>query len=1254
MRRLFRALLPLVVLVGCRPAGRLQKPVPWNIDPGPQVTIDQHLPIAMIGLAEAYRHTFYEAMRRTGSGVDILEVGEGEAPDLTRYKAIYLQRQSAEAALQWRDQLQAAADAGCQIVQLGSSRGRSAVELPTAPQEVQAAAGAYFAQPSVENLTRFLQYAAITYAGASGEVPAAVQYPKVGYYHPDAPGLFTLYADYLAWRRPQADRPLIAVMIPEVLYFTDNLGMVDALVHRLEQFAVCVPTYGALPGEMQPDLVIPFWPAHLVADELRLDFTKNPAQAAPILQPVRFNEGTLDDWHAGRGFRSGSKLTVWFAGPEVIGAIEPRVIGWAAPQADGGLVHEPIDERIERFARRAERWCRLRSLPNSEKRLAIVHYRQRAAYLDTRQSLVRLLTTMGHDGYDIGELPEVDTLGTWLDATDWPLGQLELQELQRKGDWFARYPVKDYLKWFETLPESVRGEVVQWWGEPPGNLMVDRDDLLIPRLKLGRITLCALPPRADPANEDAVFHSLDTPPTHLYLAFYHWLQEGLEADAVMHLGTHGTLEFLPRNNAGLTECDYSDIALGDLPNINPYMVNNPQEAITARRRGMAVTISHNVPAYAETELPPELSTLHDRIGDYLGLDPGPVRDEAEAAILRAVATIKAIPDDLKAPGPATRRIERVHHFLHQLITEVTPQGVHTLGDRPAPDEAASMAFAVVRETLLQELLPGQHEPAAEQPLRKLVERVVAGEDPATVAGGDDAVAKALAEARDYAAKLAAADEIGATLAALRGEWIPSTVGGDPVRNPETQPTGRNLHGLQPRNIPSEAAWEVGRKMAAQLLARERATKGQLPDSVAFVLFGGEAIRHHGVSEAQILWLLGVRPVWQRGGAIGDLELIPRAELGHPRIDCVITSTGQYRDVFGDSLVLLQKAVELAAAADEPDNTLRPRVEELRRKFLVSGKSREEAELLATARVFAPAEGSYGAVEEAAKRSDFGRDEAAVGDAYLDKLGHAYGRDELWGRAEKQVFSAALKGVDAAVFSRSSQLYALLDTDHPFGFLGGLSQGVVQSGGKAPELYVNNLKSRGEAGAGTETVEEFMGREAQARYFNPQWVASMQAEGHAGALQMADFAENLWGWSVTAPEQLPSGLWDRAYEVYIQDALHLDVPQFMMTADPASLAQLAGRLEEAAVRGYWQATDQQLARIRQTQMEAQQQTQSRLEQTVPGGQATEQVTGKQFEEVKPTTSTAPQAGPLVLLGVLLGAAALFVLGALRQLRYRGPR
>ena len=586
--------------------------------------------------------------------------------------------------------------------------------------------------------------------------------------------------------------------------------------------------------------------------------------------------------------------------------------------------------------------------------------------------------------------------------------------------------------------------------------------------------------------------------------------------------------------------------------------------MTARRRGSATILSHLTPLLAPGGAQEELRPLREALEQY-------AKTKAEAPGLAAQYQATAQAEIRKQKLDVQLGLDldktawddvaaRAEEYLDEAESSAIPLGVHTFGTMPRPELQVEALAEFLRSGL----------GVSDAPYMEWATALADSRTPVPDARYGNAAIAQVEAGRAWLENLRAspARELDSTVRVLRGEYLASGPSGDPLRSPASLPSGRNLHDFDPSLIPTKAACSLGRKLAHDLLARVRQQTGEDAKKVSMVLWYGETIRHQGALECQALHLMGVEPRWNARGVVDDLRLIPEAELGRPRVDVVITIAGIYRDGFPDKALLLDRASRLVQQAG--DNTLsrntKKAVEELRKH----GLTEEQASRAAAARVFGPAPGDYGGgVANLAKQSKDAQQPGAVAEAYLRHNNHAYSA-EGWGETAPHALATQLEGNQAIVHSRATNLYGVLDNDDFFDFAGGLNAATKSvNGGKAPELYVANLRR-----AGKERLEDFrqtLSAELRGRVWNPKWIREMQRSGYAGAREMADHMENLYGWQATTPEKVDGSIWQENYDVYVRDRHNLGLKEFFNKENPHARQYLLARLLEVDRQGSYRFT-----------------------------------------------------------------------------------
>lgn len=1095
------------------------------------------------------------------------------------------------------------------------SRGRQLSEALIADLDV------YYSNGGVPNFNGFFCRLQAQFSGADGATCTAPEiHPQAGIYHPEAQGrIFASLDDFLTWKgvelRPEV--PLIGVLFHKAYMDSGLTGFVDDTLHRIETAgALAVPLYTSAMGNGEITALLSSGGQPRADVLINMQIMLNGAGrkeefeqlGIPVLQAMPYRGGEQADWEADPKGLDPQDIPFYLAQPEFAGLIDP-LFAAATRKADGDIVS--IERQLQAVIDKAMRLARLQRLPHEDVKTAIQFYNYPpgeknlgASFLNVPRSLERLLDAYAERGYNVEQTDEtrlIEELSGLL-APFYRDGKLEELLANERA---ARLPLETYQAWFDGLPEAVRQPILERWGKPQqaGLFLTGESAFVIPRLQLGKQVIMPQPPRGERLDdrEKALYHDTKVPPSHSYLAAYLWLREGFGADALVHFGTHGSSEWQPGKERGLDVLEAPYLVLGDLPVIYPYIVDNIGEALQTKRRGRAVTISHNTPSFGPAGLHGQLNELHDLLHQWLNMTEGEVRSATAARIQELTGELKidkdmaldmsAINDDFSA------FVDALHVQLHDLALEQQPLGLARFGVPADSDLRLLTVQQMLGKPLLaalapddpEELLLVDYEQIRSTPVWTLLDSHVRQNQPWT---GDPVIGELLERGRDYWQKLGNDSELDGYFGALQGRHVPSSYGGDPIKNPDSLPTGRNLYGFDPSRIPTREAWEAGKVAAERLIEQHRELHGDYPNKLAFTLWSVETMRHFGMLEAQVLAVMGFKPQWDAAGRVTGIEAIPAAELSRPRIDAVISATGLYRDQFPNVMHWLAQAADQASTLGEPDNVIAANSRRIEQALLARGLPAEEASLAARTRIFSSESGAYSTgLEDAALASDSfgeaadgGQDRAAgeekLAELYLERMQFAYGPDsERWGeKSTVNLYAEQLRGVQGAVLSRSSNLYGMLTTDDPFQYLGGLGLAVRHLDGQSPELYISNLRDADNPRS--ETAAGFLARDLRARYFHPGWIKSIQQEGYSGALEVLGTANNLWGWQVTAPETVRSDQWDEFKAVYVDDKLELGINKWFEKHHPQAQAQLIERLLEAARKEYWDTDAQTLQQLAQ--------------------------------------------------------------------------
>ncbi|MFE3447550.1 cobaltochelatase subunit CobN [Nonomuraea sp. NPDC059194] len=901
--------------------------------------------------------------------------------------------------------------------------------------------------------------------------------------------------------------------------------------------------------------------------------------------------------------------------PEFDGRIITVPFSFKEVDEDGLTVYAADPERAARVAGTAVRHARLRHVPNAEKKLVVMlsayptkHSRVgNAVGLDTPASTVKLLARLAEEGYDLGEgLPGVaDGDGDALIHALIAAGGQDQEWLTE--DQLAANPVRisadAYLAWYGTLPEELREAMERHWGPPPGELFVHEGDIVLAALRAGNVVVMVQPPRGFGENPIAIYHDPDLPPSHHYLAAYRWLSAEFGAHAMVHVGKHGNLEWLPGKSAGLSAACGPDAALGDLPLVYPFLVNDPGEGTQAKRRAHAVLVDHMVPPMARADTYGDIARLEQLLDEHASIAAmDPAKLPAIRAQIWTLIQAARLDHDLGlADRPHDTEFDdfllHVDGWLCEVKDAQIRDGLHVLGAAPEGAVRVDLVLAMLRARQMwagAQTLPGLREAlglsedgtaglaavdAAESTARALVEGMEARDwDPTAAravahsAGLPEERLEQVVRILEFAAtevvpRLArTSDELDHLLHALNGGYVPAGPSGSPLRGLiNVLPTGRNFYSVDPRAVPSKLAWETGQAMADSLLARYRTDTGEWPRSVGLSVWGTSAMRTAGDDVAEVLALLGARPVWDDASRrVTRLEPIPLAELARPRIDVTVRISGFFRDAFPHVVAMLDDAVRMIAALDEPDE------DNYVRAHVAADLGAHGDERRATMRVFGSRPGAYGAGLLPLIDSRNWRDDADLAEVYAVWGGFAYGRD-LDGVPARQDMESAYRRIAVAAKNIDTREHDIADSDDYFQYHGGMVATVRALTGRAPAAYVGD-STRPDA-VRTRTLSEETSRIFRARVVNPNWLAAMRRHGYKGAFELAATVDYLFGYDATTGV-IADWMYDKLTQAYVLDPVNRE---FMEKSNPWALHGIAERLLEAAERGMWEHPDPDVLR-----------------------------------------------------------------------------
>ncbi|HVM82029.1 MAG TPA: cobaltochelatase subunit CobN [Stellaceae bacterium] len=1101
-------------------------------------------------------------------------------------------------------------------------------QLSTLPSEASERLWRYLVEGGPDNALEFLRYAA-TLLGRAEEWREPRPLLRAGLYWPGEP-LPDLGTIERHW---QAKAPVAALVFYRALVQAADLAPVDALIAALaarglnplplfvqslrdpQAQAILAESFAAAP----PEIV-------LNATGFSVASPGGPtapsvAGDCPVLQVI-LASGSLARWHEGTRGLDPRDVAMAVALPEVDGRIVTRAVSFKGeaerdPLTEADLLrHAPVADRVAFVAELARNWVRLRRTPPKERRIALVlaNYPNKngrignGVGLDTPASVIAILRALAAAGYRVGEPPaDGDALMTELLAgptnarTHW----------SREGE--ESFSCASYNAFLASLPRALQDRVSERWGPPerdpffrPGELDCGR--FALSALRFGNVVVAIQPARGYNLDPVASQHDPALVPPHGYLAFHAWLADGFRAQAVVHVGKHGNLEWLPGKAVALSAECFPEAALGPLPHLYPFIVNDPGEGTQAKRRAQAVIVDHLTPPLTRAGSYGALAELERLVDEYFAAASGDPRRVRPLA-LRILDTARASGIAGECGIAATETVETALPKLDGYLCEIKERqirgGLHVFGSSPEGEDRTDLLLALAR-------LPRGTRPEDDSLLRALagdlglgfdpldadLAAAWAGPRPAALAGetpwrsvGDtverlEALARVLvpgtapAEAnwprtravlQEIGSRLApalaasGAAEIAGLLGGLAGRIVPPGPSGAPSRGrPEVLPTGRNFYSVDTRALPTPAAWALGWKSAALLVARHAQDHGNYPKRIALSAWGTANMRTGGDDVAQALALMGVRPRWEPStGRVIGFEVLPQSLLDRPRVDVTFRVSGFFRDAFANLIDLLDSAARAVAALDEPPalNPIAESVAAERAALVAAGVPEAEAQRRAGARVFGSKPGAYGAGLQALLDERLWRDDGDLAAAYLAWGSYRYGGGDE-GVEDASGFRARLGAVEAVVQNQDNHEHDVLDSDDYYQFEGGLAATVRHLAGAAPAVYHMD-HSRPERPRAATLAEE-IARVVRARVINPKWIGAMMRHGYKGAFEMAATVDYLFAFAATA-HAVSDRQFDAVYDAYLGDP---EVRRFLAERNPAALAEMAQRFAEAIDRGLW--------------------------------------------------------------------------------------
>ena len=1078
-------------------------------------------------------------------------------------------------------------------------------DISTVPAGVVTTAHTYLAEGGAKNLEHLYRFLSDT-----------VLLTGLGF---DAPEHMPMWG-HLERPASQLDdaAPRIAVLYYRAQHLAGNTAYIQALCDAIEaRGARPVPIFTAslrqAPAELLDELATVdvaittvlaaggTKPATAQAggDDEAWDVAQLAALDIPIIQGLALTSPRAD-WDENDDGLTPLDVATQVAVPEFDGRLITVPFSFKEHDADGLISYVPDAERCARLAGIAYRHARLRHLRNSEKKIVVMlsayptkHARiGNAVGLDTPASTLRVLRVMADAGYDLGD---TSAIPGYADMDGDTFMHAVIDAGGHDPEWLsdevlASNPLKlsreQYLEFFATLPEDMQAEMQEHWGAAPGTHYVnpETNEIYIAGLVFGKVVVMVQPPRGFGDNPVGIYHDPDLPANHHYLGTYYWLREVFGADAIVHMGKHGNMEWLPGKTVGLSASCYSDAAIDELPLIYPFLVNDPGEGTQAKRRAHATLIDHMIPPMARAETYGDITRLEQLLDEHANIaamDPAKlpaIRQEIWTLLTAAKMDRDLGWDERPDEEVFDDMLMHIDGWLCEIKDVAIRGGLHILGEEVSGEMRVDLVLAMLRARQLwggETAVPGLREAlglseegdetrarvdAAEEQARGLLTALdAAGWDKSAIPQIAEGLPADVAKILEFAAdeiipRLAQTPrEIDQVLHALDGGFIEAGPSGSPMRGLiNVLPTGRNFYSVDPKSLPSRLAWETGQLLADSLVERYQADhEGAYPKSVGLSVWGTSAMRTSGDDIAEVFALLGVRPVWDEASRrVIDLDVISLAELGRPRIDVTVRISGFFRDAFPHVLALLDDAVQMVAALDEP----------LDQNYVRAHAQDDGAEHVR--RIFGSKPGTYGAGLLQLIESGNWRDDQDLAAVYTTWGGYAYGRG-LDGVAAADDMRTAYKRIQVAAKNVDSREHDIADSDDYFQFHGGMVATVRALTGKDPDAFIGD--STRQETVRTRTLHEESRRVFRARVVNPRWIEAMRNHGYKGAFEMSATVDYLFGYDATTG-LMDDWMYETLTDTYVGDPTN---KEFFEQSNPWALRDISERLIEAADRGLWE-------------------------------------------------------------------------------------
>ncbi len=1056
-------------------------------------------------------------------------------------------------------------------------------------------------------------------------------YQDKGFFKPDAPRVLILVSN-LGPRSTTTARPVMA-LIKGLEQKGLNAYPVTGFFRRLEYIK-----------EVKPDIIVFFAHGRVAPGQPDEAAQLLKETNAPLLCPIVLFE-PYDTWQNNQKGMSGGNLSQNLIVPEIDGGTVPFVIGAQFPNQKGLMVFREIPERIESFCQLVENLTKLQRKANNDKRVAIVYYKGpgrnalTATGLNVTPSLLNLLHTLKAAGYTTGDLPATESALFEKIQKEGPVigayAQGATNELLHNGN-PELIPVDTLRSWIKTeLPSELAGPIEAKYGQLPGEYLSFSDStghsfVAVPRLQFGNVTLL---PQLSPGSGDEAkgFRGVGKyPPPYPYIASYLWIRKGFKADALIHFGTYGNFEFLPYKQPPLSSIDWTDVLLGSTPHLYVYCIESIGDALIAKRRSYATIISHLTPPFKASGVYGELAELKNKLDQFTLASSDILREEyrrsvSELSEKTGISKTLHLTVD-SSTSLSDEQVNTISQHVSEVAEEKIHEGLYTLGSVYTKQQLNSTCKAILVDMLMQRMgqldlirkiigradfdnilfMENRYRQKAtsmvdailenkkridecistrdHQEFTRLAQQQSRTPEELSLFSILQSYRTTLEEIIPFRAELDSSPsyEMNAILNALKGRYTPASPGGDPLITPSSVPTGKNMYGINVEQTPDEEACLIGEMLADQLCKQRLTATGRYPRKVAVTLWGGEFVRDRGSAIGEIFALLGVRPLTNTMGTVYDVALIPCGDLKRPRIDVVVQTSGQFRDLAASRLALIEKAVRMVAEADEGTscgNFVREGTVEMERLLKEKGYAPAEARNLSFTRIFGGIDGNYGSgIRELVHAGDQWNESDEIAQRYTENMGAMYSENQ-WGTFKKGLFEAALMNTDVVTQSVNSHLTTPLSLDNVYEFMGGISAAIKMVSGKNPVQVFGDLRIPSKPRV--REAGEMIWAEARASILNPAFIEPMIKNGSSGPELIAEHFRNAFGWNALTPQLIGSQLWEQLHDVYIKDKYNLHIQESFEKQNPYAFQEITAVMLEAVRKGYWSpgpAVTQQMAQL----------------------------------------------------------------------------